>query len=182
MAVLSLAPQAQRQGDLLAQSQFCPSVDVVPSFNILALPVENPGHVGGDRAQFPEDPFGGGEFRPSFPFLLLGGDGLVPEEPSGKGSRGSVFFPSVGGSLPQGPVVRCPQFPWGGVPWMAGTTSQTLVQGGDEGYPALLEQDGAFTVTDEQGNVLFHGDEVAAEFAYWRRVFGVPDGDVEVAE
>lgn len=59
---------------------------------------------------------------------------------------------------------------------MAGVTNQAnLVQGGHKGHPALLEENGVFTVQDGEGNVQFEGDEVAAEFAYWRSVLGVPD-------
>jgi hypothetical protein len=54
-------------------------------------------------------------------------------------------------------------------------TQANLVQGGAEGHPALHEQDGIYTVTDGNGNIQFEGDEVAAEFTYWRTVLGVPD-------
>lgn len=55
------------------------------------------------------------------------------------------------------------------------TNQATLVQGGVEGHPALHEQDGTYTVTDGEGNVKFSGNEISAEFAYWREVLGVPD-------
>ncbi len=57
----------------------------------------------------------------------------------------------------------------------AATSTTNLVQGGSEGYAALTEQDGVYTVTDGEGNVQFSGDEIPAEFAYWRTVLGVQE-------
>lgn len=37
---------------------------------------------------------GGGTTGGDMPIFVLGGDGLMPEEPGGKGSRGLVFFPT----------------------------------------------------------------------------------------
>ncbi|TMC24209.1 MAG: hypothetical protein E6J34_00885 [Chloroflexi bacterium] len=61
-------------------------------------------------------------------------------------------------------------------------SESSLIQGGQEGHPTLHEQDGVFTVTDGEGNVRFDGNEVAAEFAYWRTTFGVPVDDSEVGD
>jgi hypothetical protein len=60
--------------------------------------------------------------------------------------------------------------------------TSTLVQGGTEGHPALLEEDGIYTVVDEDGNTVFEGGEVGAEFKYWNTVFGVPADGVKVVE
>jgi len=60
---------------------------------------------------------------------------------------------------------------------MAGvTTTQNVIQGG-QGGPTLLEQDGTFSVTNGEGEVLYQGNEVGAEFKYWRTVLEVPDDD-----
>jgi hypothetical protein len=49
------------------------------------------------------------------------------------------------------------------------------------GQATLLEQDDTFTVLDGEGNVVFEGNEVGAEFKYWGAVFGVgDDAEVEV--
>ena len=60
------------------------------------------------------------------------------------------------------------------------TQASTLVQGGTEGNPAILKQDGTYTVTDGEGNIVFVGSEVGAEFKYWNTVFGVADDESEV--
>jgi hypothetical protein len=54
-----------------------------------------------------------------------------------------------------------------------------LVQGGVQGYPAIFEENGVYTVKDADGTIRYVGGEVAAEFAYWRSLLGVPD-DSEV--
>jgi len=41
----------------------------------------------------------------------------------------------------------------------------------------LTEQDGRFMVTDDDGNTQYTGNEIWAEFAYWRIIFGVPVDD-----
>ena len=47
----------------------------------------------------------------------------------------------------------------------------------------LTEQDGVYVVSDENGQPLYSGNEIGAEFAYWRTAFGVPaDDDSEVVE
>ena len=59
-------------------------------------------------------------------------------------------------------------------------TQASLVQGGTEGHPALLEENGVYTVVDGEGNTVFVGSEVGAEFKYWNTVFGVADDESEV--
>lgn len=54
----------------------------------------------------------------------------------------------------------------------------TLVQQ-HSGQATLLEQNDTFTVLDGEGNVVFEGNEVAAEFKYWGAVFG-EDDEMEV--
>lgn len=51
----------------------------------------------------------------------------------------------------------------------------------EQEHAALLSGfGGVFYVTDADGNLQFIGDEVGAEFAYWRTAFGVPVDDEEV--
>ena len=78
MAAL-LAPQAQRQRDLLA---------LISLFDI-----EHPGGAGGDRAlQFPEDPFGGGERKPSH-FIMTKSTTL--QLPSWQLTQSSIICPGL---------------------------------------------------------------------------------------
>lgn len=151
MAVL-LASQAQRQRDLL----------------VLALlqTVENPGGAGGDRAQFPEDPFGGGEIKSSH-FIMTKSTSL----PSWQTVRPSIFCPSLK-ELP----ISLPGGPSGQKVWADSSVVQQ-----HPGQATLFEQDNVYTVTDAEGNVVFEGNEVGAELKYWNTVFGVDD-DVEVVE
>ena len=44
----------------------------------------------------------------------------------------------------------------------------------------LAEQGGEYTVTNGDGQVQYVGNEVGAEFAFWRTTFGVPVDDGEV--
>lgn len=64
---------------------------------------------------------------------------------------------------------------------MSGTAQSTLVQQ-HPGQAALLEQDDTFTVLDGDGNVVFEGNEVGAEFKYWGTVFGVEVDGVEATD
>jgi hypothetical protein len=70
-------------------------------------------------------------------------------------------------SLPNGLGQRMPV-------WAEGTLVQE-----HPGQATLLEQDDVFTVVDAEGNTVFTGGEVGAEFKYWNTVFGVED-DAEV--
>ena len=146
---LLLAPQTHRQRDLLALLFTCQ--------------VENPGGAGGDRAQFPEDPSGGGEFRPSFGHFIMTKSPWQSVEPS-------IVCPA----LKELPISLL-----GGLGGQKVWTDSSVVQQ-HPGQATLFEQENVFTVTDGEGNVTFQGSEVGAEFKYWRTVFGVPDDESEV--
>ena len=64
---------------------------------------------------------------------------------------------------------------------MASTSAQgsstglgTNVIAEQPGGITLAEQDGVFIVTDGDGQRQYTGNEIGAEFAFWRTTFGVP--------
>lgn len=144
MAVL-FAPQAQRQDDLLAL--------------ISLFPIENPGGAGGDRAQFPEDPSGGGEIRPSH-FVMMK-SAINRNMLSWQLVRPSIVCPGL--TLPNSSQR---------MPVWADSTGTVVEE--QPGKATLTELDGQYTVTDGDGNEVFTGGEVGVELAFWRTTFGVP--------
>jgi hypothetical protein len=58
-----------------------------------------------------------------------------------------------------------------------GTTTNVIAE--QPGGITLAEQDGVFTVANSDGQI-YTGNEIGAEFAFWRTAFGVPVDDGEV--
>lgn len=139
---------------------------------ILTHTIDNPGAAGGDRAQFPEDPFGGGEFKPLLGHFIMTKSTPFPSWQSVQSSHicpGLKQFPN---SLPDSLGQRMPVW--------ADSSSTSTVIAEQPGGITLTEQDGVFTVTDGDGQRQYTGNEIGAEFAFWRTTFGVPLDDGEV--